>query len=341
MEQTPRQDQLRPRAPADRPDTRSPGVNGEGGEEPIDSVPLYRNFKLVIPLFVLVLGLAIVAYLWYMGTREYVATDDAFIDANRVAVSAKILGRIDTLMASEQDSVRTGQVLVKLDDSDFQAQLVQARSALALATENITLANVSLQKAETDFRRASAQSKDNIITKEQYDHAQSELEAARARCNIAVAQAHSAKAQIGIIESQLRNTIIKAPMNGIVSKRWALPGDIVSPGQPVFTVYDLQNVWVTANLEETSISALRAADNVEITVDAYPELKFSGRLLQIGSNTASQFSLIPPNNVSGNFTKVTQRVPVKISIQQTAGQAAKSAVQLLPGMSVGVKVKVK
>ena len=302
---------------------------------------MYRNFKIVIPLFVIIIGLAVVVYSWYMGTKEYVSTDDAFVDANRVAVSTKILGRIDTLMASEQDSVREGQVLVRLDDTDVQAQLVQARSALALATENITLANISLQKAETDFKRAAAQSKDNIITKEQFDHAQSEYEAAKARTNIAVAQAHSAKAQIGIIESQLRNTIIKAPMNGIVSKRWALPGDVVSPGQPVFTVYDLQNVWVTANLEETSISVLRAADNVEIAADAYPDVKFTGHLLQIGSNTASQFSLIPPNNASGNFTKVTQRVPVKISIQLAAGQTAKPAVQLLPGMSVEVKVKIR
>lgn len=341
MEQPPRQDQHRPKSQGNPPDPNATASNGDEDAQPIDSIPLYRNFKLVIPLFVIIIGLAIVAYYWYMGTREYVTTDDAFIDANRVAVSTKILGRIDTLMASEQDTVRAGQVLIRLDDSDFKAQMVQARSALALATENITLANVSLQKAETDFRRAAAQSKDNIITKEQYDHTQSEFEAAKARSNIAVAQAHSAKAQIGIIESQLRNTVITAPMNGVVSKRWALPGDVVSPGQPVFTVYDLQHVWVTANLEETSIGALRSADNVEITVDAYPEMTFSGRLLQVGSNTASQFSLIPPNNASGNFTKVTQRVPVKISIQQIAGQTAKSAVQLLPGMSVEVRVKVK
>lgn len=341
MEQTPRQDQNHPHTRDGSPENLPPATNGEIGDQPVDSVPLYRNFKVVIPLFVVMLGCAIAAYYWYMGTREYVTTDDAFIDANRVSVSTKILGRIDTLTVSEGDTVRAGQVLVQLDDTDLRAQLVQARTALALALENIALSNVSLQKAQMDFRRASAQMNDNVITKEQFDHAQSELESAKARYSISVAQSNSSKAQIGIIETQVRNTVIASPMNGVVSKRWALPGDVVSPGQPVFTVYDLQNVWVTANLEETSIGILRSTDKVELTVDAYPQMKFSGQVLQVGTNTASQFSLIPPNNASGNFTKVTQRVPVKISIKPVDAQADMKFVQLLPGMSVGVKVKVR
>jgi membrane fusion protein (multidrug efflux system) len=341
MEQTSRPDQQRPQTHEGRMDSQPPASNEENGDQPVDSVPLYKNFKVVIPLFVIILGFAIAAYYWYMGTREYVTTDDAYIDANRVAVSTKILGRIDTLTVSEGDTVSGGQVLVRLDDTDLRAQLIQTRTALALAQENITLADVSLQKAQLDFKRAAAQINDNIITKEQYDHALSELESAKARYNISVAQSNSAKAQIGIIETQLRNTVILSPMDGVVSKRWVLPGDVVSPGQPVFTVYDLQNIWVTANLEETSIGILRSTDKVEVTVDAYPEVKFSGQVFQIGTNTASQFSLIPPNNASGNFTKVTQRVPVKISIKPADGQKGASHVELLPGMSVEVKVKVK
>jgi membrane fusion protein (multidrug efflux system) len=319
----------------------APGVDNGDDADAIDSLPLYRNFKLVIPVFVLLVGLAIVAYYWYMGMREYVSTDDAFIDANRVGVSTKILGRIDTLTVDEGDTVKAGQVLVRLDDTDLRAQQAQARTALALAQENIVLANVSLDKAQTDFNRASQQFKDNIITKEQYEHSQSELETVKARLGIAIAQTNSARSQIAVVETQLRNTVVVSPMSGVVSKRWALAGDVVSPGQPVFTLYDLNNVWVTANLEETSISVLRSADKVEISVDAYPERKFTGQVFQIGSNTASQFSLIPPNNASGNFTKVTQRVPVKISIQPVATTPATRPPELLPGMSVEVKVKVQ
>jgi membrane fusion protein (multidrug efflux system) len=341
MEQNPGQEQQRPHSQQPGTGYAQPATNEGNDEQPIESVPLYKNFKLVIPLFIAILGIAAVAYYWYMGTREYVSTDDAYIDANRVAISPRILGRIDTLTVEEGDTVRTGQVLVRLDDIDLRAQQAQARTSLALAQENIALANVSLDRAQTDYKRAVAQIKDNVITKEQYDHAQSELESSMAHSRIAIAQANTAKAQLAVVETQLKNTVIVSPMSGVVSKRWALAGDVVSPGQPIFTVYDLINIWVTANLEETSISVLRSADNVEISVDAYPDQKFSGRVFQIGSNTASQFSLIPPNNASGNFTKVTQRVPVKISIQQSASQGNKPPVQLLPGMSVEVKVKVK
>lgn len=341
MKQTPREDQHGQHGQQPQVESPPPADNGAGEEQAIESLPLYRNYKVVIPLFIVIVGLAIVAYYWYMGMREYVSTDDAYIDANRVSVSTKILGRIETLTVDEGDTVRVGQVLVQLDDIDLRAQLAQARSSLALAQGNAVLANVSLDKAQTDFKRATAQIKDNVITKEQFDHAQSELESAKARCSIALAQTNTAKAQIVVIETQLRNTVISSPMAGIVSKRWVLAGDVVSPGQPIFTLYDLRNIWVTANIEETSISVLRSAEKVEIGVDAYPDQKFSGQLIQIGANTASQFSLIPPNNASGNFTKVTQRVPVKISIQQTSLQGSKTWVQLLPGMSVEVRVKVK
>ena len=341
MEQAPRQDSQRPQGQNVRAEHQPAAPDSGNDEESIESVPLYRNFKLVIPLFIVLLGIAAVAYYWYMGTKEYVSTDDAYVDANRVAISSKILGRIDTLTVDEADTVRTSQVLVTLDDIDLRAQQSQARTSLALAQENIVLANVNLDRAQTDYKRAATQIKDNVITKEQFDHALSELASAKARSSIAIAQANTARAQLAVVETQLRNTVIESPMNGVVSKRWVLAGDVVSPGQPIFTVYDLENIWVTANLEETSISTLRSTDSVEINVDAYPDQKFTGRVFQIGSNTASQFSLIPPNNASGNFTKVTQRVPVKISIRQSASQRNKPPVQLLPGMSVEVKVKIK
>ncbi|MGA7161802.1 MAG: HlyD family secretion protein [Bacteroidota bacterium] len=315
--------------------------NGNGDEESIESVPLYRNFKIVIPLFIVVFGIAFVTWQYYINTRDFISTDDAYIDGNRVSISSKMLGRIDQLLVDEADTVREGEVLVKLDDSDLRAQEDQAKASLALAQENISLAEVNLDKAQTDFLRDSTQFKGNIIPKEQFDHSKSEYESAKARSSIAKAQAFAAKTQLGIIETQLQNTIITSPMNGIVSKRWALAGDVVQPGESIFSVYDLKNIWVTANLEETSLEALRSSDKVEITVDSYPDIKFSGSVFQIGSNTASQFSLIPPNNASGNFTKVTQRVPVKISIERTAAAGSQRHIDLLPGMSVEIKVRVR
>ncbi len=312
--------------------------NGE--EESIEAVPLYRNAKAVIPLFLIVLAISIFSWQYYIQIRDYVSTDDAYIDADRVSVSSKILGRINLLTADEGDSVKQGQILVRLDDSDLRAQEAQAKASLSFARENITLAKVNLEKAQLDFQRASTQFNQNIIPKEQYDHAQSEFSSNQARLNIANAQVVSAESQLGVIQTQLKNTVIESPMAGVISKRWVLTGDVVQPAQSIFTIYDVKNVWITANLEETGLGALRLGDKVDISVDTYPNVKFLGTIIRLGSNTASQFSLIPPNNASGNFTKVTQRVPIKISVEQI-DSIHQRQVNLLPGMSVEVKVKVR
>ena len=309
-------------------------------EQDIDTVPLYKKAKVVIPLFLIVFGIAAIAWHYYITHRDYVSTDDATIDGNRVSISTKILGRIDSLRADEGDSVYRGQVLVLLDDSDLKAQEAQAQASLALARENVVLAKVGLDRTQADYERAATQFKSNVITGEQWDHARSELESAKARARIANAQVRTAEAQLGVIENQLGNTRIKAPMNGVISKRWVLPGDVVQPGQAVFTIYDLSYIWVTANLEETHLSMIRLHDRVGIRVDAYPGQELQGTVEQIGTNTASLFSLIPPNNAAGNFTKITQRVPVKISIDPPPNSGT-GDIRLLPGMSVEVKVKVR
>ena len=336
----PQQDDKSPKQKPQLSDQREIKTTNGNDEEPIESVPLYKNVKVVIPLFLVVLAIAIFAWQYYVTLRDFVSTDDAYIDADRVSVSAKILGRIDQLTVDEGDSVRQGQILVRLDDSDLRAQEAQAKASLTFARENISLAKVNLEKAQTDFQRASTQFNQNIIPKEEYDHALSEFESTKARLNIANAQVVAAQAQLGVIQTQLTNTVIESPMTGVVSKRWVLTGDVVQPGQSVFTIYNVKDIWVTANLEETSLSNLRLGDKVDISVDTYPNIKFSGNIFLLGSNTASQFSLIPPNNASGNFTKVTQRVPIKISIEQTDSTHLKH-VNLLPGMSVEVKVKVR
>jgi len=324
------------------PLTEQRELNAANGNDaaPIESVPLYRNAKVVIPLFLVVLAIAIFAWRYYVTLRDFVSTDDAYIDGDRVSVSAKILGRIDQLTVDEGDSVRQGQILVRLDDSDLRAQEAQAKASLVFARENISLAKVNMEKAQMDYQRALSQFDQKIIPKEQYDHAQSELESTRARLNIAIAQTAAAQSQLVVIQTQLTNTVIESPMTGVISKRWVLSGDIVQPGQSIFAIYNVKDIWVTANLEETSLSNLRLGDKVEITVDSYPDIKFIGTILRLGSNTASQFSLIPPNNASGNFTKVTQRVPIKISIERTDSKRSQN-VYLLPGMSVEVKVRVR
>ncbi len=311
-----------------------------GSDESIDEVPLFKKKRMIIPLLILIIAAVIGGYYWYMKMQDFVSTDDAYVDANSVSVSSKMLGRIIFLGTDEGDTVKANQVLVKLDNSDLKAQEASAKAGLDLAQKSVPLAQVNLSRAQDDYNRGAAQFKSGIITKEQYDHLQKALEAAKAEYNIELTKITTAKSQVGVIESQLNNTTISAPMNGVVAKRWVLTGDVVQPGQPIFTIYDLKNIWITANLEETKLTNLHLGDPVEIDVDSYPNIKFSGKVFEIGNYTASEFSLIPPNNASGNFTKVTQRVPIKISIDDL-GETGKQQPILRPGMSVEISVKVK
>jgi len=323
--------------PREAAPTGSSPTNDSNGEEAIEQIALYRKKRVIIPLSIVVIIGAVALWYWYMNLRGFNSTDDAYIDADRVVLSSKILGRISQLTAGEGDTVVIGQIIVRLDDSDLRAQEQQSRAAVNSAQQNVTLAKVNLDKAIMDFQRADKQYRDKVIPQEQFDHAQKAREAAEAQYAVALAQVEAAKAQLAVIQTNLQNTVIASPLSGEVAKRWVLVGDVIQPAQPIFSIYNLDSVWVTANFEETKLSTLRVGDQVEITVDSYPAHEFRGKVFQLGSYTAAQFSLIPPNNASGNFTKVTQRVPVKISIENPSSQRT----PLLPGMSVEVKVRVK
>lgn len=310
------------------------------GYEDIEHVPVYRKRRVVIPAALVILAALGGVWYWYVNLRDFVSTDDAYVDQDRVSISSKILGRVSALAVDEGDTVTQGQLLVRLDDTDLSAQKEQAVASLRFSEESVALAKVNLARAQDDYNRAEHQYKDAVVTKEQYDHAGSALQAAHAEYSIALSRIGTAKAQVGVVQAQLENCTITCPVNGKVARRWVLPGDVVQAGQPIFSVYDRTETWVTANLEETNLQDIQLNQPVSIAVDGYPGRTFSGRVFQIGSSTAAQFSLIPPNNASGNFTKVTQRVPVKISITEERA-AGVQPVELLPGMSVEVRIKVK
>jgi membrane fusion protein, multidrug efflux system len=297
---------------------------------------LLKQKRVWIPFFIILIA-GIVFWFWYKGQLGYVSTDDAYIDGNKLSLASKMLGRITMLYADEGSNVTKGELLVTLDSTDLVAQREQAVSSLKLAKDNILLAKVNLDKAEQDFARAKQQYEGRIIPKEQYDHAKSAREAAKAQYNIAKTKIGAADAQLNVINTQLQNTKIYSPMNGVVAKRWVLSGDVVQPGQPIFAIYNLDSLWVTADFQETDLASIKEGEKVQIDVDSYPDHEFSGRVIQIGSNTASQFALIPPSNAAGNFTKITQRIPIKISIHPDG--KSKDSFRLLPGMSVEVKMK--
>jgi membrane fusion protein (multidrug efflux system) len=268
--------------------------------------------------------------------------------------------------ADEGDSVKVGELLVSIDSSDLFSQKLQAKAAFDQASSSVDQAKaryeldqkneavqeINVARAKEDYDRANSQYDGKVISKEQFDHAKKTYESSKAMLDAAKAQVEvsksqisfaesttkTAEAQISILETSLRNTRIYAPANGRIAKRWLLPGDVVQPGQPVFTISRDSLFYVMAYFEETKVSGIINGKKAEFTVDAYPDLKFFGRVINVGSNTAAQFSLIPPSNASGNFTKVTQRIPVKISIDNMKADADKRLVHFVAGMSVLVKI---
>jgi len=325
-----------------------------------------KKIGAYILLAVIITGVLVSGWIWYKQYTKYYATDDAYIDADRVAVSSKILGRITAVYGDEGDTVPAGKLLVTLDSSDLLAQRDQAAAArdqavaakqqaearFELDKKNTRVQEIGLEKAKDDLDRATVQFKSNVIPKEQFDHitkayesAVAQLDASQAQLTVSKAMIGSAEsavkasaAQVSTIETNLRNTSIFAPCAGLIARRWLLPGDIVQPGQAVFTITKDSLRWVVAYFEETKVGGIHDQQHADFTVDAFPDVVFSGKVYNIGTNTAAQFSIIPPNNASGNFTKVTQRIPVKISILSDSRNDSTLIRRLVSGMSVVVKI---
>jgi membrane fusion protein, multidrug efflux system len=325
-----------------------------------------RRIRAYLALAIVLCGLLFFGYKWYMNYTAFLKTDDAYIDADRVSVSPKMMGRIANMHVIEGDSVTRGSMLVELDTTDLAAQRMQAQATVSQAEasfmqakaklgfdiKSVRVQEISLEKAEEDFNRASAQMKGNVITKENFDHARKTFETAKAQLEVSKAQLSVSKsliesaqrniemalAQVNTIQTQLNNTRICAPISGQIAKRWLLPGDVAAPGQAIFTITKDDSVYVTAFFEETKISDLYIGKEVKFTVDAFPDVTFKGAVNYIAANTAGQFSLIPPSNASGNFTKVTQRVPIRMSILGSDNNGRYPHLKLVSGMSVFVKI---
>jgi membrane fusion protein (multidrug efflux system) len=305
------------------------------GDQPIDDVPLFKRKRVLIPFGLLLVAAVAAVWVWYVQQYTFVGTDDASIDSNRASISSRILGRIVALGTDEGDSVKAGDTLVKLDDIDLKAQLMKAEASYRFLTRNVEISTVNKARALDDYERVEKQFKSQIIPQEQFSHADNARKLAEAQNDVATAQIATALADLAIVKAQLGNTVIVAPFSGVIAKRWVLTGDVVSPGQAIFSLFDKNHVWVTANYEETKLRKIKPGQNVEIMLDAFPGVTLQGKVLTIGRSTASQFSLIPAGNASGNFTKVTQRVPVKLSIEPAPGVA------LLPGLSASVRVYIR
>ncbi len=276
-------------------------------------------------------------WIWMIAFRPYVHTNDALIDGFKTFVCPDITARIMKLYVDEGDIVKAGDLLADLDDSILLSQKTEARARVETWEVSVVLERYNYEKVRNDFERAEKGFQEGVTTAQQLDHAQKNFGIARSKLEMAIAQLEFAKAELGVIDAKLLHTKVYAAQDGVIVKRWLWVGDVPRIGQAIFSLYDLNTTWVVANLEETKMSRVRLGDSVEITLDIDPGKTFFGKVFAIKGAAASEFSLLPQDNATGNYTKVAQRVPLKISIERTERT---KEFYFFPGLSAEVKVKV-
>jgi membrane fusion protein, multidrug efflux system len=333
-----------------------------------------RRAVLAITAIVILVGVGIV--IWWISTSGYISTDDAFIDARTVTISSQVNAQVVDVPVTDNEFVKAGTVLVRLDRSDYQAQVDQDKAQVDQAHANIaniaaqigaqqarivqannqvTQAQAALTFAREQDQRYSGLAKSGSVTTEQAQQYHSSYLQAQAGFDAAQANAAATQKQLPVLQSQklqaqaqleqmqasleqaqtnLARTEITAPADGYVSNLTAAKGNNAAVGQALM-MFVPRNVWITANFKETEISSVRVGAPVTIAVDAYPNRTFKGRVASIQAGSGTAFSLLPPENATGNYVKIVQRIPVKIVFDNPPD------VLLGPGMSVVPTVTVK
>ena len=323
--------------------------------------------KSMIWLIAILVIAVIIAFLWWWNYRKYISTDDANLDSYRVSVASQVMGPMVRQYAWEGDTVKAGMLLAELDSSSIVAELQETiarreqtianlkleKENLNTAIKNLQLAEIAYHQAEVNYLRDQKLYSTNAVSQETFQDAEDswkstgiKVEVAKDQIKVSRAQIASGEAAIASADAAIESTRVSlgyyritAPVDGVIAKRWSLPGDMVQPGQTLFTINEGKDLWVAVYLEETKFRTLRLGQKADFTLDAYPGFSFSGKIFYIGTNTASEFSLIPPNNASGNYTKVAQRIPIKVSVDQVKkGKENTRMPKLVSGMSATVKI---
>jgi membrane fusion protein (multidrug efflux system) len=393
---------------------------------------------------------------WYKSSIE-VSTDDAYVEGTISPVAAKVAGHIVEMLVRDNQAVKAGDVLLRVDPRDYEARRDQARAAVAVAEANVRAARAEVplarettrsqvdetraalegsrvsvrssesavdeararleakraaaaamradvaaaqaaaRKATRDLDRMKALMKNDYVSRREHDDAMAALETATANLEaaerrlaqtekevqqteaevasrkLAIEQARqrvaevrgtlarvesqqqtvsvkaaeltraeallrAAQADLAAAELNLEHTVVRAPIDGVVSKRSVEVGQVVQTGQPLLALVPLHDVWVVANFKETQLTRIRPGQPAEVRVDSYPGAVFVGTVNSISAGTGSRFSLLPPENATGNWVKVVQRVPVKILLD---GKSNGNPQPLRAGMSAVVTIRLK
>jgi len=324
----------------------------------------------------LVVLIAVIIY-YLIFIAPYESTDDAFIDGYATLVSSRVPGQVAQLMVTDNQEGKAGDVLVEIDPRDYAASLAlaqadlaaarsqsdQARAQISVSEAKVVQAQAAVTAAEAEYQRASDDLKryqaveSKAVSQSAIDQARAEARTAAANLDAAVSQTKAAGADVTLsdavaeaaaaavqqaqaklqqAELNVSYTKIVASRDGRITARTVELGDYVQPGQALFTLVP-RDVWVVANFKETQLTYMRPGQPVQLRVDAYPNRTFKGKVDSLQAGTGARFSLLPPENAVGNYVKVVQRVPVKI----TFDGPLPDGVDIALGMSVVPEVKVK
>jgi membrane fusion protein (multidrug efflux system) len=328
-----------------------------------------RTLPLVVSLASLLAATVAAWFAWPAAGRE--STDSAFVDGHRVALAAQAAGRVNAVLVDDNQHVAAGQVLLRLDPADYAVKLdlaeaarAQADGALAHARAQLPVTTAAARAAAAQVRIAAAgarkaaddlaryrQLSDDAVSRQMLDAAQTQADVAAAQLDAAREAAAAAEAQIALAHTaivtaeaavraataqvaQARLTLsyceVKAPVAGWITRKSVEPGNLIAVGQPLLNLVT-DDVFVTANFKETQLAHLRPGQPATFTVDSYPGVVFTGHVDSRMAGTGSAFALLPPENATGNFVKVVQRIPVKIVFDQ-------ATLDRRPRLAVGMSV---
>ncbi|MBC7467516.1 MAG: HlyD family secretion protein [Bdellovibrio sp.] len=259
-----------------------------------------------VPIAAVTVCLGLLFY-WFYWSNNYISTENAYVETELSPVNSRLMGYVREVLVQENDIVKKGQEILKLDDVDTKLEL--------------SFKQAKLKKAMADGARATRLQKEHALSDSDFELAEATLA--------------GIKAEVDGSLLKLQFTSVVSATDGIVAKRSAQPGQFVQPGQSLFVIVPTDKIWIRANFKENQIRLIKPGQPVEIEVDAYPGEAWTGTVDYVYPSSVASLSLIPPENATGNFTKVVQRFPVHISFTQRKEHP------LLPGMSVEATVVVK